>query len=335
MRVSNGDGSHSILFGDNLQDGEPLKLPCGQCIGCRLERSRQWATRCLHESQLHDLNCFVTLTFDDAHLPSDGSLNKSDLSDFMRRLRKFIASPTIAKDYPNLYKRKVSFYSCGEYGEKFSRPHYHICLFNFDFPDKVLVNSKGPLYESEMLSRLWSFGRHWIGDVTFESAAYVARYCTKKITGRMAGSHYERIDKLSGECVSVLPEFNLMSRRPGIATDWIKKYSRDVLNLDEVIVRGKKCRPSRFYDKYLEKNFPDDFEELKIAREENVLRHSQSIDNSPSRLNVRHEVQVLRNRNLSRSYEITGNGCDSDLVKRYDLRHVAAMKEYLKSKEEL
>ena len=107
------------------------------------------------------------------------------------------------------------------------------------------------------------------------------------------------------------------------------------MNLDEVIVRGKRCRPSRYYDKYLANEFPDEFDDLKMRREDSVFKHFNSVDNSIDRLNVRHEVQVLKNRNLSRSYEITGDSCDSDLVKSYDLRYIAALKQYPNSKEEL
>ena len=123
---------------------ESFEVPCGQCIGCRLERSRQWAMRCCHEASLYDLNCFITLTYDPEHLPPDGSLVLDHFQRFMKRLRKRFGSG-------------IRFFHCGEYGEKFARPHYHACLFNFDFPDKVLytIRDEIRLYRSAILEELW------------------------------------------------------------------------------------------------------------------------------------------------------------------------------------
>jgi hypothetical protein len=97
-----------------------LKLPCGRCIGCRLERSRQWAVRCVHEASLHEKNCFITLTYSPENLPKDGSLDVSHFQKFMKRFRK-------------RFGPGIRFFHCGEYGESLSRPHYHACIFGFDF----------------------------------------------------------------------------------------------------------------------------------------------------------------------------------------------------------
>ena len=156
-RIREADGSYTISFAYKDQLRESLMLlPCGQCIGCRLERSRQWAVRCMHEASLPADNCFVTLTFSDDNLPKDGSLQKSDLQKFFKRLRRYLESDDCRVDFPDLFERKISYYACGEYGEKFSRPHYHVCIFNLDFPDKRKVSDKGPLYESDLLSSIWS-----------------------------------------------------------------------------------------------------------------------------------------------------------------------------------
>lgn len=176
-------GKRSILFGvpGNVMAFDSVKLPCGQCVGCRLERSRQWALRCMHESKLHDRNCFITLTYDEAHLPPDRGLHYRDFQLFMKRLRKRFGD-------------NIRFYMCGEYGEKVGRPHFHACLFGHDFDDKKLWSTtpaKSKLYRSESLEELWPNGFSSVGDVTFESAAYVARYITKKITGEAAESHYK------------------------------------------------------------------------------------------------------------------------------------------------
>jgi hypothetical protein len=112
----------------------------------------------------------------------------------------------------------IRFYACGEYGETTRRPHYHAILFNCGFPD-ALVHSKNNrgelLYTSADLGALWDNGQHLIGDVTFASAAYVARYCVKKVSGEKADEHYSVFDA-DGVIHERLPEFALMSRRPGI-----------------------------------------------------------------------------------------------------------------------
>ena len=157
---------------------EPCTIPCGKCIGCRLAHSRQWAVRCVHEASLHERNCFLTLTFDDAHLPVSGSVSVRDVQLFLKRLRK-------ALSYQNI---KIRFFACGEYGDKNLRPHYHLILFNYDFSDdRQLLRQTpyGPLYISDFLFRLWPYGFHTIGNVTFKSCAYVARYVTKKCMVRM------------------------------------------------------------------------------------------------------------------------------------------------------
>jgi len=190
-----------------------LQLPCGRCIGCRLERSRQWAMRCVHESSLHDQNCFLTLTFADNPV----SLRKSVFQKFMKRLRKAI-DPV-----------KIKYFMCGEYGEQFDRPHFHACIFGWSPPDLELLSSKNGilLYKSEFLSKVWGHGFVTVGDVTFESAAYVARYVMKKITGDSAQEHYEYVDE-TGEVIDRLPEYCCMSRRPAIAAEWYDIYLNDL-----------------------------------------------------------------------------------------------------------
>lgn len=179
--VNPDTGKHSIVFdrrkarfgGVLLQD--QIEVPCGQCIGCRLERSRQWALRCVHEASLHDENCFITLTYDPEHLPiyfrddgpALGTLCKEDFQNFMKRLRERIGT-------------KIRFFHCGEYGEQLGRPHYHAIIFGYDFADKtpIEVSDGGHnQFVSEMLTEVWGKGRCTIGAVTFDSAAYVARDC--------------------------------------------------------------------------------------------------------------------------------------------------------------
>ena len=260
----------------------PVEFACGQCIGCRLERSRQWAIRCVHEASLYEDNCFITLTYDNEHLPFDRSLCLDHFQKFMKRLR-FKFKP-----------RVIRFFHCGEYGENLGRPHYHACLFNFDFEDKKLFREKYGvrLYVSEILQELWPFGFSTVGNVTFESAAYVARYVTKKITGDFAEAHYEGLK----------PEYVTMSRRPGIGTDWFKKFKSDVFPSDEVILRGKKLRAPKFYDRLFEVEDQSGFACIKAQRIAKGVDRAD--DNTYDRLRVKEVCAKAKLSNqLKRSYE--------------------------------
>ncbi|AXH76105.1 MAG: replication initiator protein [Microviridae sp.] len=273
----------SVVFSDSFRRHDIrrcLDLPCGQCVGCRLERSRQWALRCLHESKMHKRNCFVTLTYDDAHLPSDLSLDYRHFQLFMKRLRR--------------EKGKVRFYMCGEYGEKLGRPHYHALLFGIDFDDKVVISGgKGyKLYRSATLERLWPYGFSSIGEVTFKSAAYCARYIMKKVTGDAAKSHYSGLDLATGEVVSRTPEFNHMSLKPGIGATFADKFRSDVYPSDQCVVNGKPSKPPRYYDNRLKKVDPDLHEEILYKRELDMRKRYE--DNTNSRLQVKEQVTKAR-----------------------------------------
>lgn len=255
----------------------PVEIPCGQCIGCRLERSRQWAIRCVHEASLYDDNCFLTLTYDDEHLPSDNSLNLKHFQDFLKRLRKRFGSG-------------IRYFHCGEYGDLNNRPHYHAIIFNFDFADKVIFKDSGEykVYVSDSLSKLWPYGYSTIGDVTFESAAYVARYCLKKVTGKDAAEHYD----------GRKPEYTTMSRRPGIGRLWYDRFKDDVYPSDFVVMRGKKMRPPKFYDGIFALYNYVDLCRLKTIRESCAADHAD--DTTYKRLEVRETVQNAKLKLLKR-----------------------------------
>lgn len=259
----------------------PLSIACGQCSGCRLERSRQWAVRCYHESQLYDENCFITLTYNNEFLPEHGSLDVSHFQKFMKRLRF-------------KYEHKIRFFHCGEYGEKNFRPHYHAILFNHHFRDKKLweVRNEFPLYTSKELEALWPFGFSTVGECTFQSAAYVARYIMKKINGAMADAHYERICPDCGEIYKLKPEYVTMSRRPGIGQPWLKRFKTDVYPHDYVVANGAKSRPPRYYDLQLEVQDPDTLEKIKRTRVRKSVAHADN--NTPERLKVREQCQHAR-----------------------------------------
>lgn len=269
----------------------PMQVPCGQCIGCRLERSRQWAVRCSHEASLHASNCFITLTYRDADLPRDGSLDVTVFQKFMKRLRK-------------KYGEGIRFYHCGEYGSQFGRPHYHACIFGFDFPDKYLwkqTDRGDRLFRSPSLEELWPYGHSSIGDVTFQSAAYVARYITKKVTGDQAEKHYTRFNTVTGEIYQLKPEYCTMSRRPGIGRGWFEKFKTDVFPNDYVVMRGKKMRPPKYYDTLFELSDPADFVKIKHIRKRDAKKHVD--DQTPERLQVRETVQLSKLKQLHRSID--------------------------------
>lgn len=260
----------------------PIQIPCGRCIGCRLERSRQWAIRCVHEAQMHENNCFVTLTVNDENMEDvfpHRSLAKRPFQLFMKRLRKEVGN--------------VRYFQCGEYGEQFARPHYHVCFFGFDPIDKYLWTARdgNRLYRSPLLEKLWPYGHILVGEVTFESAAYVARYIMKKINGSMKYDHYQ----------GRTSEFTLMSRCPGIASSWYEKYKNDVFPHDEMVVRGMKLKPPRYYDKKFDIEDPDGFKNVKLARERLARKHKNN--NTPERLAVREVVKQARCKKLIRGYE--------------------------------
>lgn len=288
-RRPNPTGKRSIVF--NHRDGYidlPMQVPCGQCIGCRLERSRQWAMRCVHEASLYEDNCFITLTFNDKHLQEDRSLCKKDFQLFMKRLRKKFSIPEGGSSLRD--DQKIRYYHCGEYGENFGRPHHHACLFNFDFPDKEFISCRDGinLYRSDMLEELWPYGYSTIGNVTFESAAYVARYIMKKITGEKAEEHYKGREK----------EYTTMSRRPGLGRGWIEKFQSDVYPHDRVILRGDiQCKPPKYYDSIYD---IDNHDILCILKGKRERRAKKNPNTKGGRLIVKHKVKQLAVKQLKR-----------------------------------
>lgn len=288
--TKNENGRRPVFFvrKRGREDGEPVTLACGQCIGCRLERSRQWAVRCLHESKLYKENCFITLTYSREFMPNDRSLSVKDFQLFMKRLRK-------------RFGKGIRFFHCGEYGPKLGRPHYHALIFNFDFPDKKPwdKNELGhEIFTSKILAELWGKGFTTLGALTFESAAYCARYALKKITGRQQIDHYAYVDAETGEYWDRKPEYCTMSRRPGIGRGHLEKFLDDVYPSDFVIVNGKKARPPRFYDSIYEVMDPLGLEETKWNREVNAKKHDRN--NTKERLKVREELTRIRVKQLKR-----------------------------------
>lgn len=265
----------------------PMTVPCGQCIGCRLDRSKQWAVRCYHEAQLHEDNCFITLTYNDVHLPRDLSCDYRVFQLFMKRLRK-------------KYGKGIRFFHCGEYGEQNGRPHYHAILFNHDFEDKVLWQEKGDnkTYVSADLAELWPYGFSTVAACTFQTAAYCARYIMKKVTGTRASDHYTWTDPISGETHERKPEYCQMSLKPGLGLDWYRQYRSDLWPDDFCVVDGKKYKIPAYYGKQLEKEENCNYVKMKEQRAQDAIKRKS--DNTKERLAVRHKCTEAKVSTLKR-----------------------------------
>lgn len=266
-------------------DNSPCYRPCGRCIGCRLEHARQWAIRCVHEASMHEENAFITLTYNNENLPENGSLQKTDLQKFFKRLRRRIEP------------KRIRYYACGEYGERLSRPHYHACIFGHDFMDKEIVEAArgntlqdritNSVHRSKELEKLWTKGFSTVGSVTFESAGYCARYVSKKINGLYQDEHYQ----------GKTPEFALMSRRPGIGLPWYDQYKGDVYPKDFFTMKGRKLQPPLYYDNRLKKENYEMWLQIKERRRE----YEERIDQK--RLHQRSKHRTCVTKTLERRLE--------------------------------
>lgn len=246
--------SHSMVFRDYVD------IPCGKCLACRLDKARDWATRIMIERSLCEQSCFLTLTYDDVHVPrtcyaepingevvgDSYTLCKRDLQLFMKRLRKHIRG------------QKIKYFACGEYGDSTARPHYHVIILGWCPDDLELFRlvDGNPYYLSELVERLWSqdgckIGNCIIGEVTMQSAGYVARYTTKKLYGQ---------DSCYYDALNLEPPFVCMSLKPALA------YEYFVDNLDKIFSDsaiflstesgGKRVPIPRYAYKILERENP-------------------------------------------------------------------------------
>lgn len=218
-----------------------MQVPCGKCLGCQADKALSWALRCYHESSQYNQNCFVTLTYDDEHLPPH--LLKDDLQKFIKEVRR---------------THEVRYYACGEYGSKTNRPHYHLLMFGQDFKNGSEIQIDDELYTAPYLSETWNKGMVCVADFTMATACYVAGYVSKKIG---------RDDDDS---------FHLMSRRPGIGFDWLRRYYGDILATDSVTCDGQEYPVPKAYIRWAEENLDDILVGVKERRQERM--RSMSID---------------------------------------------------------
>lgn len=279
-------GNTRIVFNPaKAESHEIIPIPCGRCIGCRLEKSKEWALRCHHEASLYgDNNAFLTLTYSDKNLPEHSTLVKEHFQKFIRALRKKT-------------KQKIRYYMCGEYGKPESeggkeRPHYHAIIFNFSFPDVKLVNIRNGnrVYTSPLLYEMWKHGSHEIGSVTFQSAGYVARYILKKQNGARGATAYEKKKRIA--------PYTQMSLKPGIGKKWYEKNNGDLFPHDfAVLPDGRQTAVPAYYRNLLKKDDPVLFEKLRQIRIEKALDNP---DNSQERLEARERCQEAKLKQLKR-----------------------------------
>lgn len=235
---------------------EELQLPCGHCILCRQEHARQWAVRITHEATLHDTNCFVTLTYDEEHVPEDGNLRYRDLQLFWKRLRKQVAD--------------LRYYAVGEYGDKSDRPHYHACIFGQDFTEARTILREQPtrLWTNELLRTAWGMGHVSVGALNFQTAMYTTTYITKKLGYK---KRYMRLDPETGELQEMIQPRAFMSLKPAIGREWLNQHGNRIYHFDEVIVDGRRQKPPKYYDRWLEKTNEGTYQEIKAKRKKKAI----------------------------------------------------------------
>lgn len=260
-RQRNTSGKRSIVFKstDGYHD-QPVTIPCGRCMECRLRRKRAWALRCHHEASLHLENEWLTLTYDDQHLPPNGSLRKADLSAFLKRLRAHESYTARTKNTP---PRRFKYFACGEYGGRLNRPHYHALLFGFSFLDKRKEAKRGPFqtFSSQLLDSKWENGFTEIGEVTFDGMAYLAKYICKR--------HQDEEKALTDAGLET--EFIAMSRGGrtgrGIAYNWWQLYRDELLQHDTCIINGTQVSVPQYYDQLSATYKPTRLAALKTKRQ--------------------------------------------------------------------
>ena len=284
-----GDGLRPVFRRPlNGAEYEYVELPCKKCAGCRMDIARDFGHRATHEAQMHEWNCFVTLTYDDEHLPFRGHLQRRDLDAFIVSVRsKFRAV-------------RIKHLSVGEYGSRRLRPHYHVCLFGVWFPDSVVAGKSQSgfrQWESKVLSSLWGKGRCTINELCAETAEYCARYSLKKVGD---DAHW-RVDPRTGEGYRLEPEFMRVSK--GLGLSWFETYHGDVLAHDRLVTkRGQVAPVPRYYLRKLREWCEDDYQAVMERRRAEFSRE-RAWNATRARREVREVCMVERLRFSQRTVE--------------------------------
>lgn len=254
---------------------EELKIPCGKCIGCKLDHANDWATRCWCEMQSWKNNCFVTLTYNDENLPDGGYLSKEDIQKFLKRLRYY---ETGIEEWENPQNGKtekpIRYLLCGEYGPNGTRrAHYHLLIFNWK-PEKLKFykeNHNGDkLYTSKQINEIWGKGFATIGELNYKSACYVARYCTKKMFNNIKHAELKKME--------IQPEFILMSRNGGIGIKHWKQYKKEILKREGILIKIKDKVKNKRIPKYYERKYKEENEkQYEKYRTKKILKSQENL----------------------------------------------------------
>lgn len=231
-----------------------LKVPCGKCLGCKLDKANDWSIRCWCEMQQWKNNCFITLTYDDNHIPQGGYLDKRDVQLFMKKLRYYHegieewTNPITGKK-----EKPIRFMLCGEYGPNGTRrPHYHLLIFNWK-PDKLKFHKENQwgdrIMTSKDIENIWGKGFITVGELTYKSACYVARYTTKKMFNETKIKDLKKAE--------IQPEFILMSRMPGIGYKYWNDYKTEILNREGILIKLKDKVKNKKIPKYFERKYKE------------------------------------------------------------------------------
>ena len=284
------------------QSGTLVKVPCGKCIGCNLDKSSNKADQIMLEAKYYKNNCVVHLTYDDEHLPKNKgvdlktgeiieseTLQPKDVQDFLKRLRKtYVKGRYQGKNFTKQIGIRTAY--CGEYGEQKGRPHYHMILFNFK-PHDIRYWSKSKsnynTYKSDIMTKLWGKGIVDVNDLSREMAEYIGRYVTKKWKGSTAKETYEIVGKV--------PEFYHCSNRPGLGYKFFQEKKNTIYATDEIFITSLKGtrtkKPPKYFDKLLEREDPPTLEEIKARRKE---RAKERMDTMLAQTGITEEEYQIR-----------------------------------------
>lgn len=253
-------------------------LPCGKCPSCRKDRAKIWAVRCCLEASQYERNSFITLTYEQNHLPK-GGLCKHDVDKFIKFLRKETG-------------QKIRYFYCGEYGETTFRPHYHLILFNY-FPEDATFHYTSengyPVFKSKFLNKIWCYkGFVEVGSLTFQSALYCSKYILKQ-------------DPDNSKCTKIFvpankaPVFHRMSLKPGIGADYIKSHLEQLFESDAVYINGESNNLGNYFNKIALCLDPDKF---KFLQDQRIDAANSSIVNDMLKLGLpnREEYYLYRNK---------------------------------------
>lgn len=293
------------------------EIPCRNCIGCRLDYSREWANRGYLESKCHLQNWFVTLTYDENNMVKkdhfedkngitwydeewNGTLQGKDFTAFMKELRQIMK-----REYN---EDGIRFMGCGEYGEENQRPHYHLILFGLNLPADTFfeprIINKETYYRNKIIERAWNKGISNISEASWNNIAYTARYITKKINGKLSDEYYNSKGQDK--------EFMRSSRMGGIGKPYYDLHKDKIYENDEIIITNKtgtiSCRPPKYFDYLYEKENPKRMKEIKIKRIKegkisDRLKDQQASYDKLDRLAIQERTKDERTQLLIRQFE--------------------------------